>query len=174
METLFMNLLPEEYYQKRLANKRKQKAAKVIKWVTLIALLGASVEAGIVSYYYVTRNDTVPPPIAQQYNNAQRTLENIKYQKSVYAAADRDDKAIIQALDTLTLLKPAAMNFTKVEVTTGRSVQVEGYATDPAIFNTFVEQINAQQALFKNAKVERITSTTGIYKNVLIKADLTK
>ncbi len=173
-----INLLSTSYLNERRDEKRKLKIKKMLTVFTIIVLIAATVEVGIISYYYFSRNDTVPADIAKKYTAALETSERIKQHKTIYLQADRDDKALIQALDKLTMIKPREVNFTRLEVSyPGQTVQVEGYSTDPSVFNSYAERINEQKELFRNARVERISSTTtgaAVYKNFQIKAEIVR
>lgn len=148
---------------------------KTLSFLIGICVFILAFSGGMTYYVQQSRDRDVPEPIKLAYKKAMEGNEFLKRRQAVSALAQQEDRSILQTLAVLSSRKPPDMKMTRLEITENatNSVQIEGFASDPEIFNTYVSRLQSEK-LFSKVTVDRITAAgpqNSLQKVVFIKAD---
>jgi hypothetical protein len=168
------NLIPKEYMRQKYYTQLSKKVITCLMASILILLLFTSIIFGSCYYLETNRDMDVPANIRNEYTAAQANSELLKKKTEMFVKAKSEDSMVIETLAALLSAKPTDIKLTRFDIANTNVIQIEGFANDPASFNQYVAQINAQSTLFSKAVVEKIAGTTGEAKTFSIKAERSK
>lgn len=174
MQIQSANLIPKAYMQQRYYSQFCSKVTRILTIIALALLLSTSIILGICYYLETNRDMDVPQNIRNEYAAAQKNSELLKKKKELFTMAKSEDSKVIETLSAVLSAKPSDIKLTRFEITNTNIIQIEGFAHDPASFNQYVSQINAQSNLFTKAVVEKIADSSGDIKTFIIKVERSK
>lgn len=153
------NLIPEEFLKEKISWQNAKTIAKWIYRISFLLFLGIALVLALCYYQTVSRDMDVPEQIRSDFQTAQANMELIQKKNELYQKAVSSDSKAVSTLSALLASKPAEIRFTKIEITSAKELQLEGFAQDPATINTYVEALNGS-GYFNKAVAEKITSAT--------------
>lgn len=168
------NLIPKTYLQQRYYSQFCRKVTRILTITALVLLLLTSIIFGVCYFLETNRDMDVPESIKNEYVAAQKNSELLKKKKELFTMAKSEDSQVIETLSAVLSAKPSDIKLTRFEITNTNIIQIEGFAHDPASFNQYVSQINAQSNLFTKAVVEKIADASGDVKTFVLKAERSK
>lgn len=148
----------------------------VFKKLCIVALtLGMILfaESITLGYQYATRPHMTPNDLKSKYTEQQVVRAEIQKKLETIANADNERKRIMYAVSSVVNTKPSDIFFTSLRIEDTGVLQLECFSQNPESFHLFVENLNNQNDVIANAKVEKITNVESSkgYKTSQIKTD---